>query len=184
MRPLVPAWVDGVLTPVDKLTVHVEGLRHKAVSVFILAGDKMLIQRRAMGKYHSPGLWANTCCTHPLWGETAEDCAYRRLTEELGITGLPLEHRGQIEYRAEVGGGMTEHEVVDIFVAQATEALLLRLDPDEVLEVVWIDVGSLTQETMRRPERFTTWLRIYLDEHAGAIFGASNDAARSGQSSG
>ncbi len=179
MRPLVPAWVDGVLTPVDKLTVHVQGLRHKAVSVFVLAGDKMLIQRRAMGKYHSPGLWANTCCTHPLWGEEAETCAYRRLTEEIGIVGLPLMHRGQIEYRAEVGGGMTEHEVVDIFIGRTTEALPLHLDPDEVLEVVWIDVDSLTQETMRRPERFTAWLRIYLDEHAATIFGGADDDAQS-----
>ena len=80
----IPAWVDGVLTPVEKLEAHLKGLRHKAVSVFVIAGGEVLIQRRALGKYHTPGLWANTCCTHPEWGETAAACAVRRLREELG----------------------------------------------------------------------------------------------------
>ena len=68
-------------------------------------GSEVLIQRRAMCKYHTPGLWANTCCTHPHWGEDPEDCAHRRLDEELGISGLKLEARDQLEYRADVGGG-------------------------------------------------------------------------------
>ncbi|MEC7259391.1 MAG: isopentenyl-diphosphate delta-isomerase, partial [Pseudomonadota bacterium] len=65
---MIPAWVDGVLTPCDKLEVHHRGLRHPAVSVFVCHGDHLLIQQRALGKYHTPGVWANTCCTHPLWG--------------------------------------------------------------------------------------------------------------------
>ena len=85
MANKIPAWVDGTLTPVDKLDVHKLGLRHKAVSVFVLRGDALLIQQRAMGKYHTPGLWANTCCTHPGWEETSLLCATRRLNEELGI---------------------------------------------------------------------------------------------------
>jgi isopentenyl-diphosphate Delta-isomerase len=70
----------------------------------------VLIQQRALGKYHTPGLWANTCCTHPHWGEDLA-CARRRLREELGITGWRWP-AGQVEYRADVGGGLTEHEVV------------------------------------------------------------------------
>ena len=62
---LIPAWIDEVLAPVEKLAVHRTGLRHKAVSVFVIDGGRVLIQRRAAGKYHTPGLWANTCCTHP-----------------------------------------------------------------------------------------------------------------------
>ena len=84
----IPAWIDGTLTPVDKLDAHKRGLRHKAVSVFVTRGDTVLIQRRAMVKYHTPGLWANTCCTHPDWDEPSLSCAHRRLDEELGITGL------------------------------------------------------------------------------------------------
>ena len=74
--------------PVGKLEVHQRGLRHMAVSVFVLDGHAVLIQQRAAGKYHTPGLWANTCCTHPRWGEEPAACAVRRLREELGITGL------------------------------------------------------------------------------------------------
>ena len=88
LAELIPAWVDGRRVPVGKLEVHQRGLRHKAVSVFVLDGTRVLIQKRAAGKYHTPGLWANTCCTHPLWEEDAAFCAVRRLREELGITGL------------------------------------------------------------------------------------------------
>ena len=71
-----------------------------------------------MGKYHTPGLWANTCCTHPNWDEAPLDCAHRRLQEELGITDAHLTYRDTVEYRADVGGGLIEHEVVDIFLGE------------------------------------------------------------------
>ena len=88
LEELIPAWVDGRLQPLAKLEVHQRGLRHKAVSVFVIEGPRVLIQKRAAGKYHTPGLWANTCCTHPRWEEEAATCAVRRLREELGISGL------------------------------------------------------------------------------------------------
>ncbi len=172
MRDLIPAWEGGVLKPVEKLEVHQRGLRHMAVSVFVLDGDRVLIQRRALGKYHTPGLWANTCCTHPLWGEDALACAERRLHEELGITGLTLAHRDRVEYRADVGGGLTEHEVVDIFVAEAPAALTIRLNPLEVMETRWIALDDLVLELADTPGGFTPWLRIYMAEHRDAIFGA------------
>ncbi|MBK0327461.1 isopentenyl-diphosphate Delta-isomerase [Rhodobacteraceae bacterium F11138] len=172
MDTLIPAWVDGTLTPVDKLMAHVQGLKHQAVSVFVLRGDQILIQRRALGKYHTPGLWANTCCTHPLWQEPALDCAQRRLQQELGITGLAPEHRQQLEYRASVGGGLTEHEVVDVFLAHAAPDLDIRPNPDEVMDTSWISYRDLQIEVRDHPERFTPWLRIYLSEHAETILGA------------
>jgi isopentenyl-diphosphate Delta-isomerase len=101
---LIPAWENGRLQPMDKLDVHRRGLRHMAVSVFVMAGRQVLIQQRALGKYHTPGLWANTCCTHPHWGEDAATCAQRRMREELGIVGLSVAAAGQVEYRADVGG--------------------------------------------------------------------------------
>ena len=168
---MIPAWVNGSLMPVEKLEVHQLGLRHKAVSVFVMQGGKVLVQQRAMGKYHTPGLWANTCCTHPEWGEDAADCAVRRLDEELGITGLFPSFRQRIEYRADVGGGLIEHEVVDLFVANAPVGLKVDPRPDEVKAVRWVDLYDLAAEVARHPFEFTPWMRIYMAEHKDAIFG-------------
>lgn len=170
MSVMIPTWVDGDLKPVEKLEAHLRGLRHKAVSVFVLCGNDVLIQRRALGKYHTPGLWANTCCTHPHWGEDPEDCAHRRLNEELGLTGLTLAHRDSLEYRADVGGGMVEHEVVDVFVAEVAARCAVRPDPDEVMDTRWIPLDALADEIGAAPETFTPWLRIYLRDHAAQIF--------------
>ncbi len=171
MTIMIPAWVDGQLMPIDKLEVHQRGLRHKAVSVFVMRGEAVLIQKRAAGKYHTPGLWANTCCTHPEWDEAPVDCAIRRLREELGITKLYPAHRDRIEYRANVGGGLIEHEVVDLFLAEAGADLRVQPNPEEVAETRWVDLYDLAAEVVRWPERFTPWLRIYLDEHKDRIFG-------------
>ena len=132
---------------------------------------RVLIQQRALCKYHTPGLWANTCCTHPEWDEAPEVCALRRLDEELGITGLALEHRGEVEYRADVGGGLIEHELVQVFVAEAGDDMPLALNPEEVMAVEWMDLDALRAAIAQKPARFTPWLRIYLDQHADVIFG-------------
>jgi isopentenyl-diphosphate delta-isomerase len=164
--------VNGTLTPVEKLEVHRKGLRHKAVSVFVMRGTAVLIQQRAASKYHTPGLWANTCCTHPLWDESPAACATRRLREELGITGLHPVARDRVEYRADVGGGLIEHEVVDLFLAEVMGDLTVIPNPAEVQAVRWVDLYDLTAEAARWPDRFTPWLRIYLAEHSDRIFGA------------
>lgn len=171
MAIMIPAWVDGELVPVEKLEAHRKGIPHKAVSVFLLNKDRMLIQRRALGKYHTPGLWANTCCTHPEWDESALDCAIRRLDEELGIRGVDVEHRQNLEYRADVGGGLTEHEIVDVFVGHVTDDIPVRSNPDEVMDTRWVTFTDLAREVAKTPEKFTPWLRIYLESHAADIFG-------------
>ncbi|MEM9797600.1 MAG: isopentenyl-diphosphate delta-isomerase [Pseudomonadota bacterium] len=176
MTIMIPAWRDGDLVPVEKLEAHRLGLRHKAVSVFVMAGAKVLIQQRAAGKYHTPGLWANTCCTHPKWNEGAESCAIRRLREEMGITGLRVEHRDVIEYRADVGGGLIEHELVDVFLAQTSESLAFTPNPEEVAATRWVDLYDLTAEIARHPDRFTPWMRIYMETHMDRIFGVLNRA--------
>lgn len=172
MTIMIPAWVDGTLTPVEKLEAHLKGLRHKAVSVFVLDGDAVLMQQRAMCKYHTPGLWTNTCCTHPDWDEAPLDCAIRRLDEEIGVTGLQAEHRHHLEYRADVGGGLIEHEVVDVYVAQADANLEIAPNPDEVMAVEWVRFEDLRRQVDQTPERYTPWLRIYLSEHSETIFGS------------
>jgi isopentenyl-diphosphate delta-isomerase len=163
--------VDGALTPVEKLEVHRRGLRHKAISVFLLRGREVLLQRRALGKYHTPGLWTNTCCTHPHWDEPPAVCAARRLEEELGIAGTHPIHRHSLEYRAELPNGLIEHEVVEVFLVRATAPVTVRPDPDEVMETRWADYHDLLAEVARHPDRFTPWIRIYLADHAAEIFG-------------
>ena len=107
-----------------------------------------------------------------MWGEADEACARRRLDEELGLRGLVLEHRGTVEYRAQVGGGLIEHEVVEMFVAEADASTPLAPNPDEVMATRWVGLGELVEEIREEPERFTPWLGIYLDRHAERIFGA------------
>lgn len=169
MSALIPAWVGGVLVPFDKMAVHRRGLRHKAISVFVMRAGQILLQRRALGKYHTPGLWANTCCTHPHWGEDDLTCATRRLDEELGIRGLTLREVREIEYRAAVGADMVEHEVVRLFVAEAPAEMPVEPDPDEVCDTRWVDPATLQAELSRWPERFTPWLRIYMRDHSDAL---------------
>ncbi len=172
MTTMIPTWVNGKLEPVEKLKAHRLGLRHQAISVFVLRGETILLQQRALGKYHTPGLWANACCTHPHWGEASETCAVRRLREELGISGLSLEHRHNLEYRADVGGGLIEHEVVDVYVAQAAEATTMTLDPEEVMNTAWISYHELSASIKTNPEDYTPWLRIYMNDYAAHIFGS------------
>lgn len=165
----IPAWVDGALRPVGKLEAHVKGLRHKAVSVFVLGPEGILLQQRADGKYHTPGLWANSCCTHPHWGEAPAACAIRRLDEELGISGVTPVWRQQVEYRADVGNGLTEHELVDIYVVTLAGPPRVAPNPDEVQAVRWAPRAALEAELSVRPGLFTPWLHIYMRDHADRI---------------
>ena len=170
MTILIPAWVEGKLTPVEKLEVHRRGLKHKAVSVFAMDDDNVLIQQRALSKYHTPGLWANTCCTHPEWNENSADCAIRRVREELGMTGLTPVFRDQVEYRADVGNGLIEHEVVDVFVMPDAGKTPITPNPDEVMATEWVNLYDLAAQVKRRPEKYSPWLRIYLEQHMDRIF--------------
>lgn len=98
-------------------------------------------------------------------------CATRRLDEELGIRGITAEHRGQVEYRADVGDGMTEHELVEVFVVEAQRDLHVQLNPDEVMDTRWVTPAQLREEIAQTPQIFTPWLRIYMAEHSALIFG-------------
>ncbi|MCY4288390.1 MAG: isopentenyl-diphosphate Delta-isomerase [Aestuariivita sp.] len=172
MTTMIPTWVNGKLQPVEKLKAHRRGLRHQAISVFVLRGEKILLQQRALGKYHTPGLWANACCTHPHWGEASEACATRRLREELGISGLSLAHRHNLEYRADVGGGLIEHEVVDVYVAHAADGIAMSPNPEEVMNTAWISYHDLIAKIDADPGDYTPWLQIYMNDYAMHIFGS------------
>jgi isopentenyl-diphosphate delta-isomerase len=161
---------NGTLFPIEKIHAHVTGQLHLAVSVFVFDGDLLLLQRRALGKYHCGGLWANSCCSHPHWRETVDACAARRLGEELGFS-LALERHQTIDYVAAVGNGLREHERVTLFTASADHTQLVPSpDPEEVAATRWISLAELRREVANQPQSFTPWLRIYLQRFPDLSF--------------
>jgi len=138
-----------------KLDAHLQGLLHRALSVFITNDNgEMLLQRRAAGKYHSGGLWSNACCSHPCPGERPSDAASRRLKEELGLE-TDLQPIGTWYYQAEVGNGLSEHEFDHLFTG--TWDGIPTPDPAEASETKWIDLDELRQQLKKHPEQFTAW---------------------------
>jgi isopentenyl-diphosphate delta-isomerase len=160
---MIPAIApDGSLYPVEKMAAHRRALRHQAISVFIFQDGALLIQQRAVGKYHCPGLWANTVCSHPHWGEDHGPAAERRLWEELGAS-LPLHRTALINYRADVGQGLVEHEEVVVFKGEAPADFTLAPRAQEVQATRWAHPTTLKAEAIETPERFAPWFRIYLE---------------------
>ncbi|MEM0900250.1 MAG: NUDIX domain-containing protein [Pseudomonadota bacterium] len=162
---LIPAIAeDGSLYPVEKLAAHEKALFHLAVSVFVFSEGNLLIQRRALEKYHCGGMWANTCCTHPNWGgETQSEAASRRMVEEMGFT-VPLIEKRVIEYSADVGNGLHEHELVTMFSAEIDrDTIEISPNPEEVCETRWVSAELLRAEIAETPEQFAPWFRIYME---------------------
>lgn len=141
-----------------KLEAHRRGLLHRAFSVFLYdASGRMLLQQRALGKYHSGGLWSNTCCSHPRPGEDTAAAAARRLREEMGI-GCPLEPAFEFVYRARLPGGLVEHELDHVFVGRFDG--VPAPDPREVAAWRWAEVEEVRAEQASAPERFSVWFRV------------------------
>ena len=139
----------------EKLRAHERGVLHRAFSVFLLnRNGEILLQRRAEGKYHGAGLWSNSACGHPRPGEDTAAAARRRLEEEMGIDA-PLEHLFSFTYRAEMAGGLTEHEIDHVFRGRVD--VDPRPDPDEVGEWRWSPPGQILREMRRDPGRYTPW---------------------------
>jgi isopentenyl-diphosphate delta-isomerase len=157
---------DREIGIVGKLRAHLTGQRHRAVSVFVFdAIGRVLLQRRADDKYHSAGRWANTCCSHPRPGESPADAAKRRLREEMGLD-CALTAVVNFIYRADVGGGLVEHELDHVFVGRsATEPVP---DPSEVREYRWAHVEDLLREMRERPNEFVAWLAPAITALQGA----------------
>lgn len=149
---------DNTLGYDEKLRVHQLGLLHRAFSVFLFndAGE-LLIQQRALSKYHSGGLWANSCCSHPRRGESLEQATQRRLQEELGIT-CPLRPAGHIIYRANVPPSLTEHEYDHLFTGHYNGPF--SLNPQEVAAVRWISLTDLKKEMHDHPQQFAEWFKV------------------------
>jgi isopentenyl-diphosphate delta-isomerase len=145
----------------SKLDAHRQGLLHRAFSVLVFdsSGD-MLLQRRAAVKYHSAGLWSNSCCGHPRRGEDLRSAAERRLREELGLD-VALQHDFSFVYQATLEGGMHEHELDHVFVGQSDAEPIP--DPAEVSEWRRVSPRALLDEMSADPASFTVWFHILMD---------------------
>jgi isopentenyl-diphosphate delta-isomerase len=150
----------------EKLKAHREGMMHRAFSVFVFNSEgKLLLQRRAETKYHSPGLWSNTCCGHPRPGESTESAAHRRLREEMGFD-CELKEIFGFTYRVEFENGLIENEYDHVFTGNSDS--LPECDPEEVDEWKYMDLVALKEAMQKTPEKYTYWLRfsfVQLLEH-------------------
>ncbi|MEO7040991.1 MAG: isopentenyl-diphosphate Delta-isomerase [Gemmatimonadaceae bacterium] len=151
---------DQALGCVEKLLAHRTGLLHRAFSVVILnQRGEMLLQRRALSKYHSGGLWSNACCGHPRLGEGTIEAGERRLQEELGIS-CTLRETGSFVYTANLDGSLVEHEYDHVLLG-STDANPVP-DPLEAMAWRWMDVRHLTREMSINPSHFTAWFPMVL----------------------
>jgi isopentenyl-diphosphate delta-isomerase len=147
----------GQVSTTGKMEAHLKGLLHRAVSVFIFNDNlELLLQKRASNKYHSPNMWSNTCCTHPLPGEAPLTTAQRRLSEEMNLR-TPLTEVFTFLYKADVGSGLIENEFDHVFFGSSNNSP--NPDPDEVCEWCWITIEELKQELIINPSKFSPWLK-------------------------
>ncbi|HEX8393523.1 MAG TPA: isopentenyl-diphosphate Delta-isomerase [Longimicrobium sp.] len=151
---------DAELGVLEKQRAHTEGRLHRALSVFVVNGEgQMLLQRRAASKYHSPGQWTNTCCSHPRPGEPVDAAARRRLREEMGFQ-CEMEPAFTFVYRAPVGQGLVEHEFDHVFLGRWEGEP--APDPGEVDGWRWASPEQVADEVAADPAAFTPWFRIVL----------------------
>ncbi|MHB1176947.1 MAG: isopentenyl-diphosphate Delta-isomerase [Daejeonella sp.] len=149
---------DHEIGTLDKLSVHETGVLHRAFSIFIFNSEgEWLLQQRASGKYHSPGLWSNTCCSHPRKGENISHACHRRLMEEMGMV-TSLDFAFSFIYKAAFENGLIEHEFDHVYFGKSDE--LPTPDPKEVMDWVYISTEELLRKVASHPERYTEWLKI------------------------
>lgn len=159
-----------------KAAAHRAGLLHRAFSIFIVDGrGRILLQQRSAQKYHSGGLWANSCCGHPRVGERTVAAARRRLAEELGLTST-LSFGFFARYRAALGNGMHENEFVYVYFGRLWSGP--KPDPAEIADIACLSFEDIDRRIRREPDAFTVWFRHYFRNHGAKIARLARRAAR------
>lgn len=153
---------DHRIGAAEKMAAHRNGSLHRAFSIFVFnPSGRLLLQRRAASKYHSGGLWSNTCCSHPRPRERTAAAARRRLREEMGIE-CALTEMFSFVYRADLGNGLIEHEYDHVFFGvHGGEPLL---NAEEADDARWVDMHELAADVRTRPDAYTFWLAVCLDK--------------------
>lgn len=147
----------------EKLEAHEKGLLHRALSVLIINTKKeILLQRRALGKYHSPGLWTNTCCSHPYPGENPTEAANRRLKEEMGMVA-DLEFAFKFQYKCDFDNGLIEHELDHVFIGETDDTP--HLNTDEAMAFKWMSIEELETDMKNNADNYTFWFKWMIEKH-------------------
>jgi len=146
----------------EKMVTHRKGLLHRAFSIIIYNDQKkLLLQRRALSKYHSGGLWSNACCGHPRPGEYIMDAARRRLVEEMGFE-CELEEKFTIHYYANLENEMVENEIDHVLVGYKNDNRLI-INKDEISEWRWSSLDEIANDINKNPKAYTTWFIKIID---------------------
>ena len=149
---------DEATGTMEKMEAHKKGLLHRAFSVFIFnSKGEMLLQRRAMNKYHSGGLWTNSCCSHPKPGEDVYDAAQRRLQQEMGFTAK-LEKIFDFVYEAEFDNGLTEHEFDHVYAGEYEGVICFNTH--EVMDYCYKNLEEVRLSLQEQPNKFTAWFHL------------------------
>ena len=153
---------DNEVGTMEKQEAHVKGLLHRAFSVFIFNDkNELLLQRRAVNKYHSGGLWTNTCCSHPRQNEKTKDAAKRRLLEEMGMRST-LKKQFDFVYKAKLDNNLYEHEFDHVFFGFTND--LPIINPEEVEEYTYKTLEDIGNEMKAIPDKYTEWFKICFRE--------------------
>ncbi len=153
---------DNPIGLMEKQAAHETPHLHRAFSIFIFnTKGELLLQQRALSKYHSPGLWTNTCCSHPRDGETLAEATSRRLREEMGMT-CEMHEVYTFIYKAPVGQGLTEHEFDHVWIGQSDEEP--NINRDEVESWKYMSLNDLKEDLLLHPEDYTEWFKITFEE--------------------
>ncbi len=151
---------DNEIGVMEKLKAHETGKLHRAFSVFIFNDkNELLLQQRAINKYHSGGLWTNTCCSHPSPNETIKDAANRRLFEEMGLTS-DLKIVSNFIYKTDFENGLIEHELDYILIGNTNA--IPQINKDEVESFKWQSISEIQKDINLNPNQYTTWFKIAL----------------------
>lgn len=149
---------DEPLGTMEKLKAHQKGILHRAFSIFIFNSQgEMLLQKRALTKYHSPGLWSNACCSHPFPGEELKLAALRRLQEEMGFSSS-LEKAFDFVYKISFENGLTENEFDHVFVGTFDGEI--KANPEEISDYTYRSMEQIRQDLIDKPAGYTAWFRI------------------------
>lgn len=153
---------DEKIGLMPKQEAHVKGVLHRAFSVFIFNDkNELMLQQRAFEKYHTPGLWANTCCSHQRDGESSVEAGKRRLMEEMGFT-TDLKETTTFIYKAPFDNGLTEHELDHILVGSYEADP--EVNPEEVASWKWMELEKVRDDIKTNPDIYTPWFKIIFDK--------------------